>query len=456
LKEFHQGYVIFTRCIISSYKLWLFTIKFLHRHETFTDRSEMKLRNTFIFSTLTLMFSNLAFSQYYKTLPKGVRTVVYRNVSTEVDSSFNHTKSETPLSFEVNADVKMLESIDHEVVDLILETLKPYPKAYEKLDLGTYKVEASAEVEVDAYALGYGVTDRITAYMFLPTYTADVRMKYSRPKGNNYDEVIDALAEYTNSDLPQAIAENAETYADSLDVNASFLQSLVENGAGYEAAGDWHGEGLGDLEFGVMYNFFQTDNSGMLLSVGGVAPTGRVDDPDVLQDIGFGDGQWDAFVEFGGGYRINKTFVLNSWVRWTHQFETDKDLRVPVSADLNFGDSKSNFSEKLGNKGIFHFSSDIILNDWISFNTAYEYNHTERASYEANNSSYSYAESWLASNTESVAHNLRLTGELSTVTAFTKKKFILPASIKFMYQHALEGRNTPKAHRYEVEFKMFF
>lgn len=416
----------------------------------------MNLGKSLLFSVLGLSFCNLAFSQYYKTLPKGVRTMVYRNVSTKVDSSFNHSKSESPYSFEVNADVGMIESIDHDAVNLILETLRPYPKAYEKLDLGTYRVVGEAEVEVDAYGFGYGITDRITAYFALPIYTADVRMKYTRVKGNNYDEVIDALSEYTEDDFAQALGNNLGNYSDQLDVDASFLQSLMQNGANYQAAGDWHGEGLGDLELGVMYNFLQTDNSGLLLTLGATAPTGRVDDPDIIQDIGFGDGQWDAFVEFGGGQRLNKTFILNTYLRWTHQFKSNKDLRVPVSSELNFGDTKSTFTEKLGNKGIWHLSSDIIVNDWISFNTAYEYNHTERAAYYAQDSNYQYAENWLASNTESVAHNIRVSGELSTITAFMKKKFILPASIKFMYQEMIEGRNTPKTNRYEVEFKMFF
>lgn len=416
----------------------------------------MNLNKPLIFWALTSLMGTSAYAQYYKTLPKGVRTVMYRNVSTTVDSDFNHSASESPYSYEVNADIDMMEDIDHEVVNVILETLAPYPKAYEKLDLGTYKVEASADVEVDVYGIGYGITNKLTAYMGIPTYTADVRMKYSRPRGNNYKEVVNALTEYTDDDWAQALGENIGNYADSLDVDASFIQSLVQNGAGYEALGDWHGEGLGDIEFGLMYNFYENDNSGLMVQFGGVAPTGRVDDPDIIQDIGFGDGQWDAFVEFGGGYRINKLFTLNSWARWTHQFASDKDLRVPVSSDLNFGDTKTSFNEKLGNKGTWHISTDINANDWITFNTAYEYNHTERASYSANDSEYTYAENWLAANTESVSHNLRFSGELSTITAFTKGRFVLPASIKFMYQHALEGRNTPKANRYEVEFKMFF
>jgi hypothetical protein len=185
----------------------------------------MKLRKSIIFSILTLSFSNLAFSQYYKTLPKGARTIVFRNVTTEVDSSYNHSQSETPFSFEVNADIKMIESIDNDVVNLILETLKPYPKAYEKLDLGTYKVEASAEIEVDGYGFAYGITNRLTAYGILPTFTADVRMKYSRPKGNNYEEVINSLSEYTSNLFTKIVV--GILYALAVTKNRSTNSNLV-------------------------------------------------------------------------------------------------------------------------------------------------------------------------------------------------------------------------------------
>jgi len=403
------------------------------------------------------IFSNLTFAQYYKTLPKGVRSLDIRNIqTTDINSSYNHSESEAAYKYDIELDSNTLKSIDNEIVETIFSVLEPYSDAANALNLGKYHLEAQANMEIDVIGIGYGITNKVTAYMGLPIYKADVRMKYSRPQGNNYGEVAEILQDYTNDDYAQGIGQNIESYGQNLDIDGAFLQNLVVNHFNYEEVGDWHGEGPGDLEFGVMYNFLKQDNYGLLLTLGGNAPTGRVDDPNIIQDVGFGDGQWDAFVEFGGGARVNSWLIANSWFRYTYQFASEKELRVPLSEDVFIGDSTGVFNEKLGNQFVYHVSTDFILNDWFNFTTAYEYSHTDEARYEALDSNNAYAETILANNTESVQHNVRASIEFQTITAFSKGKFLLPASIKFNYQHMLEGRNTAKYDRYEVFYRMFF
>lgn len=398
----------------------------------------------------------MAFAQYYKTLPKGVRLGVYRNVKSQVDSTYNKTSNESPLSYQIEANVDFLESIENETIQTALALLKPYPKAYENLNLGEYKIDAKADVEVDGYGFAYGVTNKVTAYMIMPIYKANVKMNYKRTKSNSYDTIANNLQDNTNDDFAQAIGTFVDQYSDKLDVDSGFLQSLVVNGLGYDEVGDWQGEGLGDVELGIMYNFLTTNKYGLLLSGGTVAPTGRTDDPDIIQDINFGDGQWDIFTEFGGSYHLSSKFVFNSFYRYTYQFATDKSLRVPYSADVNFGDEKQSYKEKLGNKSLFHLSTDYYVNDWILFNAAYEYESIDEAQYTARNTDYSYSENYLAASTGSETHNVRLTSEFTTVGLYQQKKFVLPAAVKFIYQTMLEGTNTAKVDRYEVEFRMYF
>lgn len=404
-----------------------------------------------------LIFSNLTFAQYFKTLPKGVRTIDMRNIKTStIDSSYNHSESESPFSYDIELDSKTLKAIDNEIVQTIFSVLEPYQDAGDALNLGKYHLEAEANMEVDVFGFGWGLTNRVTAYIGLPIHKADVKMKYQRKQGNNYGEVAEILQDYTGDDFAQGIGQNIEAYGQNLDIDGAFIQNLVVNHFNYEEVGDWHGEGPGDVEFGTMYNFLNQDNYGLLVTFGGVAPTGRVDDPDIIQDVAFGDGQWDAFLEFGGGAVVNNWLIVNSWFRYTHQFASQKELRVPLSEEVFIGDEKANFYEKLGDKFIYHVSTDFKVNDWINLSTGYEYSHTEAARYTAENSKYSYAEDILASNTESVQHNVRASVEFSTVTPFSKGKFLLPASIKFSYQHMVEGRNTAKYDRYELGYRMFF
>lgn len=406
---------------------------------------------------LILTTSNLAFSQYYKTLPKGVRNLDLRNIrTTTISSSYNHSEAESPFNYEIELDSQTLKAIDNEVVETIFEVLEPYPEASDALNLGKYRISAEADMEVDVLGFGYGVTNRVTAYFGIPIYKANVRMKYQRPQGNNYDKVAEILQNHTNDDFAQGIGSNIEEYGQNLDIDGSFLQNLVVNHFNYDEVGDWYGEGPGDAEFGIMWNFLNAHNYGLLLTVGGSAPTGRIDDPNILQDIGFGDGSWDAFLEFGGGATITSWMVVNSYFRYTYQLATDKELRVPYSEDVFIGDELGMFEEKLGDKFLYHISTDFILNDWVGFGIAYEYNHTEEARYRALDRSNAYAESILASNTESIQHNIRVSGELSSITPFTKGNFLLPARIRLSFQKMLEGRNTAKYDQYMLEYRMFF
>ena len=112
--------------------------------------------------------------------------------------------------------------------------------------------------------------------------------------------------------------------------------------------------------------------------------------------------------------------------------------------------------EKLGNKGLLHLSTDYYANDWIVFNAAYEYSSIDQAQYTARDIDYAYSEEFLANNTNSDAHNVRLTSEFTTVGLYQQKKFALPAVVKFMYQTMLDGTNTAKSDRYEIELRMYF
>ena len=100
-------------------------------------------------------------AQYYDTLPKGVRMVFSKYIKSDVSSSYNQTQAETPYAYEIETDIRTLEKIEDDTVQEILEMFAPYPEAYEKLSLGTHKVSGDASVEVNVFAFGYGITNRI-------------------------------------------------------------------------------------------------------------------------------------------------------------------------------------------------------------------------------------------------------------------------------------------------------
>ncbi|MBD65776.1 MAG: hypothetical protein CME62_11250 [Halobacteriovoraceae bacterium] len=391
-----------------------------------------------------------AFAQYYDTLPEGRRFLLYKSIQSEVKSSYNQSMTEIPYSYQVDADIRTLEKIEDERVEAILEVFKEYPDVYEQISLGNHQIEAKADVNVEVLAAGYGITDRIMAYVGIPIYEANVQVKYNRAKNSSEQVVADMLKEKYGDNWAQTLGNLVDQV---YGIDEGTIQSGITNALGYEELGDWRGEGLGDIEFGVMYNFYRQDTHGLKLTVGGIAPTGYTDDPDILQDVGFGDGQWDAFVEFGGGYILTDDIDVNAWARYTYQFEHEREMRVPYDEDIKESDEKKSFIEKKGNRQTFGIDAGIYITDWFKFNPAFIYEHTDQSTYRSDNKEI---DNILAAGTETYTQSVRLTAQLTTVRLFQQGKFIAPAQINLSAQNMIQGQNTPKVDMLELEFRMFF
>ncbi len=391
-----------------------------------------------------------SFAAYYDTLPKGVRTFVYRKVETgNVDSSFNQKEALNPYSFNFKIDADLLASIS-QTADAIEQLGNIDSVARANLLIGEYEISGDARVKVDGFGFGWGLTNRVTAYGILPYYTASVNINYKRRASNNFEQVGSDLENQTGNGSSQA---TGQALGQIPDVDAPIIQYALTKELGYKDLGNWQATDFGDMELGLMFNLANEDRWGTLVAAGIVAPTGRVDDPDLLQDFSFGDGQWDLFLEFGGGYYVGNDFLINSFIRYTYQLPSEKDFRIPESLDNTLSAERGRFNEKLGNTILYQINSEFIMNDWMSVTTAYEYQFKEENTYD---SSYGIANDILAYNTDFERHIMKLNLEFSSVKLFQSNEFLLPGKVIFGYQDTFSGVNTPKVKQYEIEFRMFF
>ncbi|MBT4792510.1 MAG: hypothetical protein HON90_13140 [Halobacteriovoraceae bacterium] len=373
-----------------------------------------------------------------------------RHIQSNIKSSYNKSKSETPYAYKVDADIDTLKNVDNEAIQSILTLFEPYPEALKELSFGSHKIEANAKVKIDVYAFAYGITNKLTAYIGMPIYDAKVKVRYKKLSENSNKKVSEILQKKYGDDMAQTLGNMVENF---YTIDETVIQSAIVNSLGYKELGDWSGQGLGDTEIGLKYNIINKKRYGVLTSFGAVAPTGYVDDPDLIQDIGFGDGQWDVFFELGSGYHLSDNLIFNSWGRYTHQFESKKKLRVPFSEKIEISGQKQTFNEKLGNKTDLGIDLEFIATDWLTFRPAISYSTTEKANYKSNNSA---VDSLLEENSNSYSQNFMFQTQLSSVNLYLKNKFILPAQLNFSYQTMIEGRNTPKVDLYDIEFRMFF
>jgi hypothetical protein len=399
------------------------------------------------FFILLMLSMSVAKAQTWKTLPKGVRIIGYRNIQTSnIKSNFNQFGSESPVGAQFRVDAETFNSMTGNV---IVPGADVDANAYEALLVGEYKVDAVANVNVQGTGFGYGITDKIMFYAELAYYKAHVKAKIKRTAGNTYKETAEILEENGGSQNGM-IAENLRRM---IDANEGTIQSVITNHYGYKPLGDWYGSGFGDMETGLMARLIDKGSWGLLLYPGVVLPTGRVDDPSILQDVGFGDGQFDFFAELGTGYIFNDYLSIGTTLRYTYQAPGTKTMRIPEDGDFTLSDSTGEFNVKYGDRVNWMFSSTLSLNDWISITPIYRFMYQMPSSYK---SEYQEANNYLSTNTDKLEHQIQLTTTFSSITPFLKKKFFLPAQININLVQTVAGKNVPNAGRFEMEFRMLF
>jgi hypothetical protein len=391
---------------------------------------------------------NLAHAQVWKVLPEGVRIIGYRNVTTsKIESNFNQFRSESPLGAQFRVDASTFNAMMGNIIQPGVDINRD---AYNNLLIGEYKVQAEAQLNVQGMGFGYGLTDKVMLYGEIAYYDAQVKARLRRTQGNTYESTSRIIENQNNGAIDEFTAENLRRMH---DINERSIQSIVTNHYGYKPIGDWHGTGYGDMETGLMIKLVDLGTTGLLWYPGVVLPTGRQDDPDILQDIGFGDGQFDLFSEMATGYIVNDRLSFGGTLRYTYQAPTTKTLRIPEGPDSSLSGQRGQFYIKYGDRINLMLQSTYHFNDWIAMTPVYRYMYQTDARYD---SQFREANAYLGIGSDKEEHQVQLTTSFSSITPFLKKQFILPAQINVNLVHSVAGKNIPKASRFEVELRMLF
>ena len=237
--------------------------------------------------------------------------------------------------------------------------------------------------------------------------------------------------------------------------NAELLQSLVVNYYGYKPIGKWEKDALGDAEIGFIYRLTDFTDKGIAVSLGAILPTGEADDPDSLQDVSTGDGQYDAFAEAAAGISFfDNMFQVDVKGRFTYQFESEKEVRWIEDSDLPLAKSKRSVKEKLGNKVDTTFTLTYNPTYWMNLNSSLIMGNTQSTTY-ANVPDPKIRRA-LETDTDTSSRWVRLGLGFSTTEAFQRKKFYVPMDIGVSAQRLISAKNTHDYDRIDVDFRLYF
>ena len=401
-----------------------------------------------VITFLSLCWVLQAYSAYYDTLPQGRFNLLYRKIQTNsISNSFDQTGNLVSNDINFNLTANSLTG-SNEVLDNYFDQLKEAnEEAYNLLEIGTYLISPKAEIDVQVFGLGYGLSKTTTIYFGVPFYEAVVGIDFKRTKGNNYSEISSRLDENDQATLV-SITNGLP------DITEGVIQTVLVDHYGVKPIGKWVASGMGDIEVGFMQQIFSSNEFGSLIKFGSVIPTGKIENPDILQDISFGDGQLDLFMEAGVGFSSPFLDEINFSGRYTYQIASQKTYRIPDLEGISLGTRSAQFTEKLGDKIDLMANVKKDVNSIFYTQLSLFFNYQGQTVLTGESSDLLNK---LPSFQETYASNLELKLGLSTVENYLKNgEYLFPFDLNFTYLSYLSGVNTQAINRAQVELNLYF
>jgi hypothetical protein len=385
-----------------------------------------------------------------KVLPKGVRKLTMRHVQTNLDQQtdeFGHKQSlAQPLAKELT-----FAHMAQDYEGLALSQIEAFLKANgfeQKEALGSFTADFSGKIAVTAPIFAYGISDKMSLGFAMPVYQARTNVAIGFRSSARAQEFLNALTNpYTNQNI------KAREAMDKLNNAPRELNSkLVANG--YKPLGEWSGTGLGDATLLAKYAPVRLKHFAVALGGGVNAPTGRRDDPDILTDVAFGDGQWDLVGQLILDQPLNRYFFVNQYVQYTNQLPGRKDMRLKRSNEELEVDTES-VQFKLGDKvdaGVsLQYEGYEGVFAGVGYNVARKF--ADRY-YLA--SVYHDEERVAEARTEQQASDAEFGLGFSTINAYQRGTFAVPFETTVSYKKHLKSKNMPVKDLGQVDVTVFF
>ena len=385
-----------------------------------------------------------------KVLPKGVRKVSVRSAETsfkdKTSSAGDSVSIVSPLAKELTFKqiAKGYTGINRTQVEAFLQA-----NGYgDDESVGKFSADFAANISVTAPIVAWGITERLTLGGAIPYYRANTSVAVGFQPNERGQQFLNSLADpYTNQ-----TAKSREAGDKLNNAVLKLNEKLADNG--YQELGDWNARGWGDATVLAKYSALATGRLNAAVTGGFVAPTGRTDDPNILTDIPFGDGQWDVF---SGAYLdqpVFKYFYFNEYAQYTVQMPGQRQVRVKT-ADEPIEVPNQNVRFKLGDK----VDSGVSLN-WDSYDGAvagagYVYFQKFSDRYYVPEE-YVGAKEALQEDTAQTTHEAEFQIGYSGIRAYQRGQLVAPFEVIASYRKQLQSANAPVKDLAQLDATLFF
>ncbi len=397
---------------------------------------------------VALLAPNALAFENAKVLPQGVRNVDMRSVTTDVEEKTDDSGSRQPLSKPLAQDLtfgKIAKGED----ELKANQLRAFllSNGFKEDDVvGSFTADLKGHISVFAPIMSYGVTDDFTLAIAVPYYKAQTSIQVGFKPNATAQAFLNSLAATQNNQTA-----SARDAGDKLNKAVARLNTkLADNG--YRDLEDWQGQGLGDITLAGKMRVYQAKRLEVASTNGLVLPTGKTDDPNVLNDLAFGDGQTDLFSQLSLDQPLNFGFRLNEFGKYTVQLPGKKTVRE-VTPDESIEVDETNTNFKLGDKvdagTALTFEPAIGLMAGVGYSYFHKFGDTYReVAFDTKH--------MLEAHSEQTAQNAEAMLGFSTVQAYQAGTFAAPMDLKLSYTRQYQSRNMPVTDLGQLDFNLYF
>ncbi len=383
-----------------------------------------------------------------KVLPKGVRNLDIRSVYTQTSQKTDLHGDKVSLAVDLYKPLKLSNVLQGEE-GLKKAQLQAFmlARGFQETDtVGDFRASLNAQINVWAPVFAWGITDTITLAAALPYYSTSTDINVGFKTNAGGDALLKAFEEPAVNYYYAAV-EAADKFADAVNR----LNGRLEKNQ-YQPLEGWNQSGWGDLTLAGKDLIVNGPVLKSSATLGLIAPTGRKDNPNILTDLPYGDGQWDIFGQITFDQILGPHLFLNQFAKYTYQRSDRKAVRwktfeetveapryntkfklgdkVDAGVSLQF-EQDSGFNGGLGALYFRKFGDDYDVNDLASKNELQRATDQDAVYWEAR-------------------------AGYSTVEAYRRKEFALPMNVTVEYRKQYESRNLAVTDFTQLDLNLFF
>lgn len=333
-----------------------------------------------------------------------------------------------------------------------------------KASLGDSVVSFKYELTSLTFNLQYGLTDRVTLGVKIPYWWGMNKVKAQLNSGPGSSANVGLNPGPGPAIIPLARGGVPLTTEDVQQLLGPGLRGIP--GFGFKRFETWSGDGLGDMEAGGRYQYFRTENVRLAFTGGVRFPTGRVDDPDNLTDLGFGRGAYALLFRLNNDYILSSLWqpkpdssgrgelVLNGTFRYTLWLPDKQVKRVPSDVNNPLTTNKEEVSRDIGDGIQFEVSAKYTLLQGLNVSGLYLYGFKLE---DKVSGTMGFAYNSLEKETALTEQIYEFRVSYSTVPLYRAKRFLFPLTASISYANRFAGSNNVlKAQWIGAQLAVFF